>query len=235
LPTNLRYRTLVDRIERLVARGEHPVLYVTFNYDTLLERAISDTVIQGFPAINAYISYQRRTLIKLHGSVNWRRKTDGLLAPLSGGQPQQNAEWLMDRFENIRLTREYEVGLWHQFIIRQPVFLPAIAVPTEHKAIGDFELPEEHLNALRELLPRVDQVLVIGWRGHEDHFWELWHECRPQPATMNVVVVAENQQAAGEVAGHLHGMGMSTRVEAAQARGFTGYLAEGGLPGLFLP
>jgi hypothetical protein len=52
---------------------------------------------------------------------------------------------------------------------------------------------------------------------------------------MNVVVVAENQQAAGEVAGHLHGMGMSTRVEAAQARGFTGYLAEGGLPGLFLP
>src|SRR5205823_9977424 len=47
-------------------------------------------------------------------------------------------------------------------------WLPAIAVPLETKQ--SYECPPNHLEAMREWLPQVDRILIIGWRAAERHF-----------------------------------------------------------------
>src|SRR5206468_4938551 len=65
------YATLIGYIERF-RRSEEPVILITFNYDTLIERALSlhfDDF--TFKAINDYVRRPNYKLFKLHGSVNW--------------------------------------------------------------------------------------------------------------------------------------------------------------------
>src|SRR5438034_3891921 len=64
------YITLVDDIKRWKKPGEK-VCFVTFNYDTLLDKALAH---HGYPftELSAYIA-RDLMLVKLHGSVNWAR------------------------------------------------------------------------------------------------------------------------------------------------------------------
>ena len=50
----------------------------------------------------------------------------------------------------------------------------AIALPVETK--NEFEFPEAHLKKLRSVIPEVTRILIIGWRGTEEHFLKLWPE-----------------------------------------------------------
>src|SRR2546422_9217433 len=54
---------------------------------------------------------------------------------------------------------------------------PAIALPVETK--NEFEFPDAHLKKLRDVIPEVTRVLIIGWRGTEEHFLKLWLESGP--------------------------------------------------------
>lgn len=45
---------------------------------------------------------------------------------------------------------------------------PAIALPVEKKR--SFECPSDMLEELANLLPQITKILVIGWRGTEEHF-----------------------------------------------------------------
>jgi len=64
------YHTLLDQIETLPRVPGEPVCLVTFNYDTLLEQAITDTLNFRFNKITDYVAYEYK-VIKLHGSINW--------------------------------------------------------------------------------------------------------------------------------------------------------------------
>jgi hypothetical protein len=48
------------------------------------------------------------------------------------------------------------------------------AIPVESKT--DFECPPDHLTALSDLLPKVRNILTIGWRATEKHFLTLLRE-----------------------------------------------------------
>src|SRR6267143_2151055 len=48
---------------------------------------------------------------------------------------------------------------------------PAVAIPVERKSA--FECPDEHLQALTDILPQVNKILTIGWRATEQHFFEM--------------------------------------------------------------
>jgi hypothetical protein len=48
---------------------------------------------------------------------------------------------------------------------------PAIAIPVEKKT--QFVCPPSMLDQLVKLLPLVDKILSIGWRGTEEHFLQL--------------------------------------------------------------
>ena len=54
-----------------------------------------------------------------------------------------------------------------------PVGVPALALPMEGDREGKTCWPENHLAKLEALLPFVDRVLVVGWRGSDTHITEL--------------------------------------------------------------
>ena len=65
------YSTLVNNIEQF-RRSDEPVILITFNYDTLIERALSLTFGDfTFKEIQDYVRWPAYKLFKLHGSVNW--------------------------------------------------------------------------------------------------------------------------------------------------------------------
>jgi len=99
--------TLLDQIERWRKPGEQ-VCIVTFNYDLMLETALSAL---GIPikTISDYVADDRYKLIKLHGSVTWGRRVhapDELL---------QKDAWslvhtLIDNANSLEITQDYRLG-----------------------------------------------------------------------------------------------------------------------------
>ena len=51
------------------------------------------------------------------------------------------------------------------------VWIPALAVPVVTKF--NFMCPQAHLQTLREEIPKVTKILIVGWRATEQHFLEL--------------------------------------------------------------
>ena len=74
---------------------------------------------------------------------------------------------------------------------------PAIALPVETK--NELEFPDTHLTALRRIIPEVTKILIVGWRGTEEHFLKLWTEQGPPRASRKVLVVSGSQVEAQQV------------------------------------
>lgn len=163
------YTTLINYIERF-RQGEDPVILITFNYDTLIERALSlhfDDF--NFKAINDYIRRPSYKLFKLHGSLNWGHPIEGD-ARLD---PHQTAEYLRNAIIELSGSLRYEDD---QFaVLDEPkvavndwLYFPAISIPVQTKS--HFSCPQDWLSHLDTLLQGVSNLLVIGWRGGEEHF-----------------------------------------------------------------
>jgi len=162
------YLTLLDQIARWGNRG---VLLVTFNYDRLLEWAVRDITGASLTRVEDYIASEMFPVIKLHGSVNWGRvlhnppltTTDGWLA----------IKTAIEKAATLKVSQDYVVSedrpLWRDASSRY--LFPAIAIPVQSKQ--QFECPESHLTFLRDRLPAVRRVLVVGWRGMDGHFVKL--------------------------------------------------------------
>src|SRR5439155_23923164 len=78
-----------------------------------------------------------------------------------------------------------------------------IALPNATKAATDFMCPDGHLSDLdRGILPRITDVLVIGWKGMEGHFLEEWrrsHAQNPDRKLRSFAVVDDIENHALEV------------------------------------
>ena len=57
-----------------------PTLFVTFNYDTMLEKAIEQELAVHFQFMGSYVSRPDLKVFKLHGSVDWghRGESEGV-------------------------------------------------------------------------------------------------------------------------------------------------------------
>lgn len=109
-----------------------------------------------------------------------------------------------------------------------PLF-PAIAIPVETK--GEFECPDIHLDELTRYLPEVDRILIIGWRGADQHFVTLLKsKLRRSP---NVLVVSGSDDGAQETIRVLQAAGIDG-VFSGFGTGFTSFIEARGLDG-FLP
>jgi SIR2-like domain len=187
------YKSLLDEIARF--RKEKVVSLITFNYDTLLEDALP--VVR--PPIASMGDYVRDDspykVFKLHGSVNWAR-TVGQYA-----YKDRNA-WFVARdhieraatlaiSDTFVMATEHPCGMDHSPHGTLGL-VPAIAIPVEQKSF--FECPAAHLRVLEQLLPTTQKLLIIGWRGTEDHFVTLLskHLKKPIPA---YIVAGSNDEA----------------------------------------
>ena len=211
--------SLLDQIERW-RKSDEQVYLVTFNYDRMLERALSRVGI-NIQSLSDYIASDRYKLIKLHGSVNWGREVGGPSELRALGM-WQLVRYLIENADSLIITPNYR--LVEQVPIHasdEGAVFPAIAIPVETKV--DYECPDEHLEALRAAIPEVDKLLVIGWRAAEKPFLELLAENLRHP--VNGLVVAGNVNEALQTAARLMGAGVQGHFETTNG-GFTELVVE---------
>lgn len=186
---------LVRRLEQWRAAQDpgSPILYVTFNYDTLIEQALASQFEWAKPntgpGLTDYISHDEFRLIKLHGSVSWGHVTNEV--PEWSPARTATVAHAMDVVTAARAAvlrsagrRELTVDTasyepmrsfgsdWRDWVATvdggERYLLPALAVPLKEKAI--YLCPQSHQDHLQRLLPEVDRIISIGWKAGEPDF-----------------------------------------------------------------
>jgi CRISPR/Cas system-associated endoribonuclease Cas2 len=163
------YIELVEQIDRWTVDSRDHVAFVTFNYDTLLEKAIHAVTGKEFRQVDDYVTHPM-PVFKLHGSIDWWQGVANL--GWSGNLALAWADQMIAAAKDIRPTGAFQVREPDQGT-GGPV-IPAISLPVLTKGDEAFACPATHLEALRAALPTATKVLVIGWRGAEAHFYSLW-------------------------------------------------------------
>lgn len=194
------YLTLLRGIEETHSRAER-VSLVTFNYDTLLEDAMARRG-HKIAAFEDYVGGESVfRMFKLHGSINWAREADyDLPSGLNLAHGPSVLQHLVENADHIHISDRFVFGnpTVNSRNANRPWF-PAIAIPVERKS--QFECPPIILNELKEVLPSVTSILVIGWRAKEEHFLNLLNDNLKPP--VRIFVVDKDLQAAGRTAAHL--------------------------------
>jgi hypothetical protein len=204
--------------------GRGPIVFVTFNYDTMLEEALPTLGMKNISRISDYIDSNHCKLIKIHGSTNWGRVIRG--APLEDfirSAPELIAQQVIryaDLIVENCMTREYEMIADPESRTpnTSPLF-PAIAIPVESKL--DFECPSEHIQELKKHLPQISQLLVIGWRAADPPFLELLYKA---PSNIPVQVVTASTDGCLEVINNMERAGLGANHYTHSNLGFTRYV-----------
>ena len=186
------YLTLLDQIRHAGCRS---VSLVTFNYDTLIEAAIKACVGKTPTTMDSYLGLDPFALFKVHGSTDWGRVVLGGHGTYHGNETEHVVHSL------IRNAAGLELGDEFRMIKAVPaakdalgVLLPAVAVPVQTKQT--FECPPTHLTALVDRLRHSKMLLIVGWRGHDQHFVELLRSYVPEGAAVHVVAGSDTEAGA---------------------------------------
>lgn len=223
------HKALLNRIEcwRLAEKSESALL-VTFNYDTLLEDALNQDFGTSFQSVGDYMTQlPHYKVFKLHGSVNWAREVDDGIGNFAevARDPWAFANGLIDRVRDLKISQRYKVVRSHPIVYEDgKTLFPAIAIPVETKS--DFECPAQHLEALRECIPQVSKLLVIGWRAREEHFLEFLRQSK-LPKQLRLMVVARSPEGGKEIVATLQdklGIGLLGRGPYWSGGGFTDFI-----------
>jgi hypothetical protein len=179
-PAQTNYHVLIDRLMRWQEGTGAPITLVSFNYDTMLERAVSVVAGMGFPDLASYVTNEKLRLFKPHGSVNWARviaNDGGIVKNRAAIETEADVLSLAGQ-PGIELTNEYFVADTAKVAtLNGRTLLPALTVPIQQKL--DFECPPAHIDSLRQALRDLKWVLSIGWRAGEQNFLKLWLESKP--------------------------------------------------------
>lgn len=208
------YVELAARIEEWRYLNDARVLYVTFNYDLLLESACTHL---SFAKVADYVTDENTKVFKLHGSVNWGREIDDSANFVAADHRASIAHQVGE----LKISNRFQIlSRWDTPVRKLRRLFPAIALPTQTKSL--YECPEDHLSVLRSLLPNVTQCLVVGWRAQEQNFLEMLSKALPGTARMHVV--AGSEAGAAAVRRTLIEAGVTGR-PTAHSHGFSGYVA----------
>lgn len=165
------FATLLREIERWRFEKNERVCFVTFNYDTMLEEAMSQVLRLHARDVNSY-TWSGYSLFKLHGSIDWGLELDGLQHP--GNNVPYPYQKLIDLVTpgSPHLTKRYRLCDRAMSPTQDRVVLfPALSIPVENK--DEFSCPYEHVKALEGLLPKVTKMITIGWRATEEDFLKM--------------------------------------------------------------
>jgi hypothetical protein len=221
------YTEMVRHIDIWRESTKEPVIFVTFNYDTLLEDAlrVSLNVVlnrtdERDPSLATYVARDDYRLFKLHGSIDWE-----VAVPYGTFQfnsiEQVTTEMLIRR-PSIALSDAF--AYFGQFRAERIVAYPAIAVPTQNKSGSDFACPTLHQQKFVETLPKVTKLITIGWRGAERHFLDLLSG--RMTSVKHAWAVAESAGSAQETTKHLNTVGVHATP---LGEGFSGFIEGDGL------
>jgi hypothetical protein len=219
------YLYLVERLYRWQVDHQEKLVFLTFNYDTLLDDAYAFVFAVKLKKMSDYIGQESQKLFKVHGSTWWRRKvtTDG--NPSLTRTDLTNENVLFNEMWPVTMTKEYftVAEVFASDPLQKAGYIPAIAIPTINK--DGFECPADHLTQLEAVLKDVDRVLVVGWRGMEAHFLRLWSKVGTVRLT-KILVVSGSPEGASETVTNLRtGTGIREAVPTTHStQGFTSFL-----------
>ncbi len=209
------YQVLLSQLE-IMRAPEEEVCLVTFNYDTMLERAIFATLGLPIRGLTDYISSQQYKLIKLHGSVNWAREVH---TSVNGSLNDRGLAWqLINQIDQLNITQNYVIIAHHPPEKSGHPLFPAIAIPVEKKST--YECPDDHIKALNDCLPQINNLLVIGWRAAEEHFLSLLRE---RLGSVRTHIVAGSKSDVDEIVDRLKRAQVRINDVQATVEGFTAF------------
>jgi hypothetical protein len=167
------YVDLLEDIESWRVRsGERErISLVTFNYDTLLERACRAVLGLKLSSLDDFTGEGNYIVLKLHGSIEWGEEVDRPGKALIGGDLERGNQ-LIDLVGRYQRTGRYAMA--GQDLNGWGPLRPALSVPMVTKTGDDFACPAAHIRVLMDVIPYVSHLLVVGWRGVEGHFHEYW-------------------------------------------------------------
>jgi hypothetical protein len=179
--------TLVAALEQWRAQtNSEEILYVTFNYDTLLEQALERELGKSFEAVERYLDADR-AVVKVHGSCNWKRELDQPSVP--SGMGMEDYDQLIKLAPAMQPSERYHViARTAQVLLGSVLLAPAVSIPIVNKAgPEEFSCPPDHLARMRDGMARVTDMLVIGWKGNEAHFLKELRDRVPHGARIAIV------------------------------------------------
>ncbi len=158
----------------------------TFNYDTLLERAVEEALGRTFLSFSDFVAGPDIRLLKLHGSVDWAHRSAQTLQELPLFDPHGPTALILNA-ARLQISPDFvRVSSTHPDYDDDDVpLLPALALPTLSKR--HFEMPETHQTQLEAALQRTTRLIIIGWNATEQHFLDKWHRLAPKNPRVLVV------------------------------------------------
>jgi hypothetical protein len=134
------------------------VLYLSLNYDTLLDQALSILYAHRFTEFRRYLM-PSWALVKLHGSVDWGYA----ISPVPNGDGHDGYITALNELEQDPPADERFLVILrdHRDRVRDhTLFYPAMAVPVEQKS--GFVCPAAHADYARHFMRRCASFLIIG-------------------------------------------------------------------------
>lgn len=194
------YHTLLDHIHRRIEQLRR-VCLVTFNYDRLLEAAMT-TVGIHIQSMSDYVDSPEYKVIKLHGSVNWGRNiaTSPMRELHQLRAEQIPAEVILRAPALLKgkfVTNDFVIAkAYPNGKVKDTAIFPAIAIPLEKK--HDFECPENHISALYQCIQQTKKLLVIGWSATDEPFLDFLKDQLPR--NISAMIIAGNGTEADSIA-----------------------------------
>jgi hypothetical protein len=169
------YTNLLQEIEEWREERGSEVAFITFNYDCLLDRACRSVVPElKLKGVSDFGQGKAHYVYKLHGSTDWSEEVSlAVDSPISGGGRDYENQ-LIDLAGYTHPTGRYIRGNERIEGQRFGYSRPAIAIPMVTKSGDDFACPVQHTEHLRQAIPVVSDLVLVGWRGEEQHFHDLW-------------------------------------------------------------
>ncbi len=164
----------VELVQTLLADYEHDVLFLTLNYDNLLEQALTlfNSSKFQFSDINQYADKSRNVkVVKIHGSINWFRR-------LPGGQ---GVDWYsivadLDIFEQLTegdILIADAVNTVRDKVLENHKLYPILTAPLAGKGLIDVVCPDSHITAAKQFMTDCNKFLIIGTSGLDEDLLEL--------------------------------------------------------------
>lgn len=181
----------IQLVKGLIADHPHEVLFVSLNYDTMLEQALySFDHSFEFNSYEHYIERSRKcTVVKPHGSSDWMSRLG----------PTHRAGW-NEWVENIDLDRidrywamERTTAPISEIIIDDQHVYPTITAPLADKMVTELNCPSSHTEHLRQFAAECEKYLIIGTSGLDGDVLEILKTSVSEVESIEYVGLADTE------------------------------------------
>jgi hypothetical protein len=193
-------------VRRVLDSSFDRVLFLTLNYDLLLDRAISDHTRQKFLTMESYSPSGRKwALVKAHGSVNWGKPITNHTIPRGASSAIAEYQFISTlnsepEFSEDTVVLHRDRVPWH--LSFEPEFrfgevpgnflYPWMALPAKGKK--EFFCLEQQVQHAKSFLSRCTHFLFLGFSGLDPHVIGLFREVQ-RPAQKLMVVCGGKEHA----------------------------------------